>query len=358
MHLLNAACRHFRCLNDIGFSPSPKINVIHGDNGQGKTTLLESILYGATSKSHRTVHENDLPRYGADEFHVLLQAQRSDRDVTIAAHWFKGVKRFKVNGVSQSRVSDILGRLNVVLFSPEDVELVKGSGAARRRFLDMEISQVHPQYLQALQAYRRVLRQRNELLRTHNPDPDLLAVWDAQLVEHAAVLIRERDAYITELATLATEAYHDIAQEGPLTLTYRPDVADAEEFAAILAKGREVDIRRGMTAHGPHRDDIEILIANQRARSHASQGQQKTVALALKLAEVTLVKRRTGEFPILMLDEVLAELDPHRARRLFETLPATLQCLVTTTAQARLQEAIGIDCAQFHIQGGEIERQE
>lgn len=358
MHLLHAACQDFRCLENVEFTPTPEINVIHGDNGQGKTTLLEAILYGATSKSHRTTQEMDLPRYGADAFHIHLEAQRIDRKVTIAAHWFKGVKRFKVNDVSQSRVSDILGRLNVVLFSPEDIELVKGGGATRRRFLDMELSQLQPQYLQALQAYRRILRQRNEILRTKKPDPQLLDVWDTQLVQHAALLIRERNEYIDELAALATQAYQDIAQEGPLTLTYRPDVRGEQEFSEVLTKSRDNDMRRGMTAHGPHRDDIEIRIAGRRARSHASQGQQKTVALALKLAEVTLVKRRTGEFPLLMLDEVLAELDTHRAQKLFQTLPTGLQCLVTTTTQARLQESIGVECAQFHIEGGQIEREE
>lgn len=357
MRLLRLHCRAFRSLSEMIFVPGPGLNVIHGDNAQGKTTVLEAILYAATSKSHRTNAENDLSQYGADAFHVQLQAKRSDRDVAIEAHWWNGVKRFKVNGVAQTRLSDILGRVNVVFFSPEDIELVKGGAASRRRFLDMEISQIHPGYLHALQQYRQVLRQRNELLRADRPDPDLLAVWDVQLAEHGSTIIRLREEYLAELSQGASEAYMRIARAEPLTLLYQPDVHSSEDLSAVLAKSQASDIKRRTTQRGPHRDDAEILISGYPARSHASQGQQKTAALALKLAELELVRARAGEYPVLMLDEVLAELDAHRAEQLLEAIPPEVQCILTTTEQHRRPGRFQTACAYFQIERGHLEEE-
>ena len=357
MRLLRLECHAFRCLSEIVFEPSPGLNVIHGGNAQGKTTLLEAILYAATSKSHRTNADTDLPQYGSEQFHVRIQAQRTGREVDIEAHWWQGAKRFKVNGIPQTRLSDILGRINVVFFSPEDVELVKGGASARRRFLDMEISQIHPGYLQALQQYRQVLRQRNELLRDGQPDPDLLAAWDAQLVMHGTAIVQLREEYIAELGQCAAEAYEKIAQAEPLAIAYQPDVASSEDLAAVLAKSQASDIKRRATQRGPHRDDLDIRIAGQPARSHASQGQQKSAALALKLAELELVNHRAGEYPVFMLDEVLAELDAHRVRQLLEAIHPEVQCLLTTTDGQRRSGRFETECAYYRIERGRLEKE-
>ncbi len=358
MRLLSLHCRAFRSLSETEFAPGPRLNIIHGGNAQGKTTVLEAILYAATSKSHRTNLDTELPQYGAGAFHVRIQAQRGGHGVSIEAHWLNGTKRFKVNGIPQTRLSDVLGRVNVVFFSPEDIELVKGGAASRRRFLDMEISQIHPGYLHALQQYRLALRQRNELLRADRPDPDLLAVWDVQLAEHGAAIIRLRGDYVAELSRRATEAYARIAQAEPLTLVYQPDVLPAEDLGAVLAKMQASDIKRRATQRGPHRDDLDILIAERPARSHASQGQQKTAALAVKLAELELVNARAGEYPVLMLDEVLAELDAHRAEHLLDAIPLEVQCILTTTEQQRRPGRFESDCAYFRIEGGRLEEEE
>ena len=353
MYLTRLECRDFRRLESLAFRPVPGLNVIHGGNAQGKTTVLEAVLYAATSKSHRTATERDLLRHGAEGFHVVAEAARSDRSVTLEAHWWQGAKRFKVNGVAQPRVSDILGRLAVVFFSPEDIELVKGGAGARRRFVDMELAQIDPHYLTALQQYRQVLRQRNELLRAHKVDEDLLAVWDAQLVQHGEAVHTARAGYIDELSRHAQAAYATIAAGEPLSLRYLPD-APAGHFGETLTKARASDIKRKLTQRGPHRDDIAIRIADQPARAYGSQGQQKSAALAIKLAELALVHARIAEYPVLMLDEVLAELDADRRHALFAAIPEAVQCLVTTTDAQTAAHESGRDAAHFRIESGKL----
>lgn len=357
MWLTQLTCRRFRCLEAIDFAPEPGLNVIHGDNAQGKTSLLEALLYVCTARSHRTLNERELTRHGEDGFSITATAQRSDRDVLLEAHYWQRAKRFKVNGVAQTRISDILGRINTVFFSPEDVGLVKGSATLRRRFLDMELAQINPRYLTALQHYRQILKQRNSLLKQYKPDGAMLEVWEAQLVPHGEVLMEERTRFVTALSAQATEAYQRIAAQEALTLAYAPDLDGSEDFASLLARTRDTDIRRKQTTRGPHRDDIEIVIAGKPARVYGSQGQQKSAALALKLAEIALIHDQTGEYPILMLDEVLAELDAHRAQHLFEALEDKVQCLVTTT-ERELTEKIGNrPYRRYQMTRGQLEAQ-
>lgn len=354
MRLLSLECRDFRCLECLRFLPAPGVNIIRGENAQGKTTLLEALLFAATSKSHRTAAEPELARHGAPGFSVRLKVARRDREVALDAFWHEGAKRFRINGAPQQRVSDILGKVHVVFFCPEDVELVKGGASARRRFLDMELSQLSPGYLAALQQYRAVLRQRNELLRGYRPDPDLLEVWDAQLGAHGALLMQERAAYAGELAELAHAAYADIAGGESLELRYEPDIDGPGEILAQLKRVRASDLKRGMTTRGPHRDDLEIRIDAKGARQFASQGQQKSAAIALKVAEARLIRQRVGEWPILMLDEVLAELDDSRARRLFAAVDPEVQCLVTTTELDGRPDRFGADWTSHRMHRGAI----
>jgi len=357
MHLLELECYQFRCLRDVRLEPRERVTLLQGNNAQGKTSVLEALLYAATSKSHRTNREMDLVTYGEHAFSVRAQARRSDREVAVDANWWRGIKRFKVNGVPQTRLSDILGKINVVLFSPEDIVLIKGTAAHRRRFLDMALSQVRPVYLHALQQYRQALRQRNELLRQPKPDPELLDTWDAQLAQHGTSLVHERAAFVARLADLATTAYERIASDEKLGLTYRPDVAPDQSLREALLKGRASDVHRGVTLRGPHRDEVDVRVAGQSARTFASQGQQKTAALALRLAEVELVKERSGEYPVLMLDEVLSELDKRRAERLFEAIDEQVQCLLTTTDLSTKDELFGAECCSYLIEDGKVAAQ-
>ena len=354
MRLTHLQCRSFRCLRDIDFAPGPEINVIRGRNAQGKTSLLEAVLFAATSKSHRTTIESELANRDSEEFHILLEVTSSNRALTVETHWWKGQKRIKINGAAQTRLSDLLGKVRVVLFAPEDIGLIKGGAAIRRRFMDMALSQLDPVYLAALQKYRDVLRQRNELLRGHRPDPDLLDVWDVQLAREGTELIRTRDGFIDELGELAATAYARVASGESLQLAYLPDVA-ADHLADVLGAKREGDIRRKMTVHGPHRDEINVTIADAPARSHASQGQQKSAALAIRLAETALIHARVGEQPILLLDEVLAELDAQRAKNLFDAIPTGSQCFLTTTDLTRIIAPEHRAITEFVIENGSLQ---
>lgn len=353
MRLTQIHCRSFRCLRAIDLVPGPEINLIRGKNAQGKTSLLEAILFAATSKSHRTTIESDLVQAGSEEFHVRIEVQRTQREVTLETHWWKGQKRVKINGAAQKKLSDLLGKVSVVLFAPEDIALIKSGSALRRRFLDMALSQLDSAYLAALQNYRQVLKQRNELLRAFKPDPGLLDVWDVQLAREGQIVVERRTEFVQELSVLASEAYGRIAAGEALTLAYAPD-CPAAGLADMLRAKRDSDIRRKMTVHGPHRDDIEIAVAGTPARSHASQGQQKSAALALRLAEMGLAHARTGELPILLLDEVLAELDAQRAAQLFDAIPAGAQCFVTTTDLARAVAPESRPAVEFTIDSGNV----
>lgn len=356
MRISRVECTGFRCVRSVRFEPGPGLTIIRGGNAQGKTSLLEAILFAITARSHRTTRDADLANYQDQHFRVVIDVTRKDRAVTLEASWRSGAKRFKVNGVAQERVSDILGQANVVLYAPEDITLVRGSAVYRRRFLDIALSQLSPPYLSALQQYRHALRQRNELLRSDRPDGDLIAVWDSQLARHGDVLRQSRAEFTQGLAAHAKRIYGQLAQAEVFELCYAPDIPLGESMGNVLAKRRLHDVRRGTTTHGPHRDDIEMLIEDRPARAFGSQGQQKTAALALKLAEVEVFRTMRGEYPILMLDEALAELDGHRAQRVFKTVDSRAQCIVTTTDMTARSVPADTTAKWFEIEGGRLEK--
>ena len=355
MQLRQVSIDGFRLLREVTLAPGPGVNVISGGNAQGKTSILEAVLYCVTARSHRTHNERELVRHGEEGFRLKLEVERRDRTVLLEAYAWQGARRFKVQGVAQTRTSDLLGQAHVVFFSPEDVDIVRGTAAVRRRFLDMELSQLLPSYLHAAQQYRLILRQRNELLRSRQPDEAQLEAWDIPFVQHAEVIIRERRAFIEELAGGAEDAYARIAPAEKLRMVYEPSAGSGEELARMLEKNRASDMRNGVTGRGPHRDDFALSVGETPARTFGSQGQQRTAALAVKLAEVGLVHTRTGEYPVLMLDDVLSELDADRSRRLFEALDDAVQCLLTTTDLTLGHEVFGERAAHFRVEGGRVQ---
>lgn len=357
MHLTSLHSRRFRGLADLVFEPGTGVNIIYGANAQGKTSVLEAALYAATTRSHRTTVDAELAQHGGHEFHITATAEAGGCPVSIEAHWWKGAKRFKVNGLAQPRLSDILGRICVVFFSPEDIALVKGAASSRRLFLDMELSQLHPPYLRALQQYRQAMRQRNELLRRQQCDPDVLAVWETQLAEHGRLLMTERASAVRELSVIASALYAQLIENEPLTLDYQPDIGDADGIAEALQKARASDIQRKNTGRGPHRDDVDIQISGKSARSYGSQGQQKSAALILKLAEVELMRQRMGEYPVVLLDEAPAELDAERAKRLLTAVPEDAQAIITTAQPIELLPLSREKATVFHIERGRLEKQ-
>lgn len=361
MHILRAKLNHFRNYAGCEFAPCEGVNVLLGNNGQGKTNLLEALYLCCAGRSHRTRQDRELIGWEADFASVQVQAMRNDGshevEVILPA---AGKRKIKIAGREASRSGELMGHITGVLFSPEDLRVVKDGPAERRRMIDMTLSQLRPAYYYALQRYNRALKQRNELLRVAAVNPGLSAtldMWDEQLAAAGSELMRHRRAYIERLSLAAEETYRDIAGgQELLQLRYQPSVTagdDVQSNLDALLAARENDLRRMTTSVGVHRDEVMLSIAGRELRSYGSQGQQRTAALSLRLSELAVMRDELGEWPVLMLDDVMSELDPSRRRQLIGRLEG-IQTIVTCTDADDLAGAqIG---AAWRVQRAEIER--
>lgn len=320
---------------------SEAINFVIGNNGEGKTNLLESLYLLATTKSHRLVADKDLVRTCADYFYLSCRIRDNRQHNTIELGYSLSQKRkvAKLSGVPVTRVSELIGVLNVVLFSPEDLDLVKGSPGGRRRFLDVLLSQIDRIYLGLLQQYARVLEQRNECLKgiqqgkfkVHDLEP-----WTEQFVTLGVKITTRRRKAIIDLQPIFAKLAAGVNQsKESLTLEYMPSFAETTVHEHVMRLQAQ-EVRRGITLSGPHRDDIKFLINSFPAADYASQGQQRTAALALKLAELEYMYQVKGDYPVLLLDDVLSELDVQRRTALIDALHSNVQSIITGTDIALL----------------------
>ncbi len=336
--------RDFRNLRRIDVDFAPGINVIHGMNAQGKTNLLEAVYLLVTGRSFRTSTESELIPWNVEDYQgTLIRATISKASgIEQLAFYLDGKqKRISIDGKPISRLAHLIGRLNAVLFTPADLLLVRGAPALRRRFIDIAVGQTNPVYLDALQTYQYVLKNRNSLLKQiaiRGQSDHQLDVYDEQLASTGATIMEERLQALTEMAQFATQHYATIAQDQEsLGLLYEPDVpvsagADFKSLlATALAAARADDLKRLSTSRGPHRDDFQFIIQQYPARHFASQGQQRSAVLAAKLAEMDYLKKHTGETPLLMLDDLMSELDSDRKAALIKHLDPSIQIFITTT---------------------------
>jgi DNA replication and repair protein RecF len=375
--------RHFRTYDSLDLHLLPGVTLLHGPNAAGKTNLLEAIFVLATTKSFRTRtdreliswdgHEEESPQRYARlevdaeanggpvrvEMAVVEQPARGPGEITIR-------KQFRLNGTPK-RAGDVVGEIKAVLFTPDDCALVTGSPSFRRRYMDLMLCQIDHRYLRLLQEYQRVLAQRNSLLARLRGRPEpatLLEFWDDKLVAFGVEIMTTRKSMLRVLNDFAREAHSDLSGLGDeLRIVYRPSLEDAGEtpdadipdlFRQRLAHLQTKEIYQGMTLCGPHRDDLQFLVGDMDAQYFGSRGQQRTIAIALRLSELRYMTNRTGEQPILLLDEAMAELDDDRRRlilRLMETHP---QVLVTTSNIATFPQEFQ-DCASLlQIEPGQI----
>ncbi len=380
MRLVHLLLHNFRNYVRLDLDLPLGVTLLVGDNAQGKTNLLEAIYYLATTRSPHAGADRELVNWLAVEDEPLPYARLVGRvvrganettiEITLTQQANNGAryrKRIRLNGVAR-RAMDLLGELNVVLFLPEDIALVSGSPSRRRRYLDAMLCQIDPAYCRALSRYNQVVTQRNALLRDlreRGGDPAQLAFWDERLVEDGAYLVSRRWGALVALDELAHSVHGELTGRAEqLGLRYVPSVAmdgpaDTEAvgtaFQEQLQTLRGREIPAGMTLVGPHRDEVRFLINGVDAGVYGSRGQQRTVALALKLAEVDLMRHETGEHPVLLLDDVLSELDEHRRRFLMHTLEdGAEQAIITTSDLQTLPGAFLQRCHLWRVHMGRL----
>lgn len=343
MYLSSLQLRSFRNYGSLRIDFSPGLNVIWGDNAQGKTNLLESVYFLATGKSHRTSRDQELIREGDETLLARAAVVRKTGEINLELLLGRqSRKQLKMNGVAERKITRLVGNLAAVFFSPDDLQMLKGPPSGRRRFLDIELSQISQTYLHHLVTYNKVLAQRNTLLKQDGVDGGLLTVYDDQLITAGAQLVARRAEAVKRLSPIATQ-YHAMLAEGKeeLQLQYQsqglepggPEDLGAvqERLRAHLERVRREERRRQVTLVGPHRDDLGFWISDRDARLYASQGQQRTAVLALKLAELQFMSTEIGEAPILLLDDVASELDPHRRHYLLHAVQEGVQTFVSCT---------------------------
>jgi DNA replication and repair protein RecF len=342
MRVNQITLRNYRNYVNLSLDFTQNINIFLGQNAQGKTNILEAIYYGAMGRSHRTNLDAELIRWQQDGSVIQLGFTRLDIENNLQFRFSTTKNKEILLNSYPIKPRELIGSLNAVLFSPEDLLLIKGSPAGRRRFLDTEISQANPAYYRQLIQYNRIIAQRNVLLkkiRERKAGRDLLDSWDEQLAALAAHLVQKRQEALKKLAMLANLMHRKITDNKEnLVVTYQTtglefntaiDMADV--YQKQLYSLRDIDIIRGSTGVGPHRDDLILTVNGINLRTFGSQGQQRTGVLALKLAELEFIKSETGEYPVLLLDDVMSELDANRREQLLTFIKDRVQTFITAT---------------------------
>jgi DNA replication and repair protein RecF len=358
----------YRNYEQIELTPNSNVNIFVGPNAQGKTNLLEAIYVMALTKSHRTYQDKELIGWNAEQTYLHAEINKKygvcKLDLMISP---KG-KKAKINGLEQRKLSNFIGAMNVVMFAPEDLEIVKGTPGVRRRFLDMEIGQIQPSYLYDLSQYQKILQQRNNFLKQpsssgHSAEA-MLSVWNEQLAQYGVKIMKKRQSFIKKLQQWAETIHQGITNDQEkLRIEYAPslEIQEIEDesvlfshFMIKLSQVKDQERRRGITLVGPHRDDLLFYINEKEVQTYGSQGQQRTTALSLKLAEIELIHEEVGEYPLLLLDDVLSELDEYRQTQLIRTFQQKVQTFITTTGL----ESVHLDqldnASVFHVLQGNV----
>ena len=345
MQIDTLTLKNFRNYADETFQFAPGLNVLYGKNAQGKTNCAEALFYLCTGTSFRTKKDRQLIREGEEHAHIFASARTRFGSVTIEADIFETKREVRINGGKIARNADLLGNIDGVFFSPAELRLIQDGPDERRRFLNVSLSQLSRAYYTALVRYNRILLQRNKLLKERDFAfiMDTLPVWDEQLCRYAAEIVLARQDYVRRLSPLAAEK-HAFLTGSAEQLQILPEKSWGESREQIeeglrreFSQNYERDVRLGFTASGPHRDDLKILIDGKEARAFGSQGQMRTAALALKLAEVDIFTGLAGEPPVLILDDVMSELDLARRRKLLSAIGGVQTVLTCTHTEKVLQ---------------------
>ena len=365
MYIKDIELHNFRNYRDLELAFHPSVNLILGNNAQGKTNLLESIYITSMGKSFRTSKDQEMILFGEEFGRVKVNAQKDYYDTSVELILSKDSKKSaKVDGVKIKKSSQLLENIYIVIFSPEDLRIVKDEPEKRRKFIDRELCQLRPKYYEDLSNYKKVLLQRNAYLKEYEVDPAILDLWDMQLAKYGASIMMMRADFVKKLDKIS-RGIHGAITNGKenLELKYVPNVsltgslAELEESYYKMVRGTfDNDLRQRTTTKGPHKDDLEFYIDGISVRSFGSQGQQRTSALSIKLAELSLIKEETGEEAILLLDDVMSELDLERQEFLVKSL-ADIQMFITTTEiPDKLKETLP-EGKTFYVTAGRVEEE-
>jgi len=346
---------NFRNYDHLNISFSPDVSILYGDNAQGKTNILEALFVASTTKSQKGSKDKEMIRFNESEAHIRMFIENKDVKRKIDMHLKDNrTKGVAIDGIPIKKASELYGIMNIISFSPDDLSIIKEGPAERRRFCDMELCQLDKFYLHNYTGYNKVLEQRNNLLKQISLNSELkdtLNIWDEQLIGFGSYIIEKRKFFIEEINKIASDIHYNLTEgKEKLKISYSPSV-DKEDFRNVLLSSREKDINLKMTNIGPHRDDMIFSVNGEDAKKYGSQGQQRTVALTLKLSEIELVKERTGNNPVLLLDDVLSELDRNRQKKLLENISGVQTIITCTGLEEFVKQRIKYDKVYKVIKG-------
>ncbi|SFD18734.1 DNA replication/repair protein RecF [Clostridium uliginosum] len=359
MYIKTIMLANYRNYKQLQINLGQNVNVFIGDNAQGKTNILEAIYYCAFSKSHRTSRDKDLINWNNNEAYISLFVGKMRLDKKIDIKILRdGKKAIKVNSIKINKIDELFGTFNVVMFSPEDLKIIKESPGIRRKFLDMELCQINKKYYFNLVQYNKTLNERNILLRSRNFNEDMLEVYNLQLSQYADYIIQERLKYIDKINFYGNKI-HDEITSGKEKISFKYDSIIKftnnfrDNFLEKLRDNISRDREKGLTSIGPHRDDFNVFINNVDVKKFGSQGQQRTAVLTMKFSSLKIIKETTGEYPVLLLDDVLSELDINRKRYVLGTLN-NIQTIITCTGINDLKDYLDENSNIFEVYDGEI----
>jgi len=348
---------NFRNYNFKEINLEKNINIFYGENAQGKTNIIEAIFLSSMGKSFRTNKDKELINFEKEKAIVEINFEKKDRDGKIKIE-IENKKNIYLNGIKLKKLSELLGNINVVIFTPDDINILKGGPQNRRRFLDIMISQLKPNYMYTLNLYLKTLEQRNNYLRQikfENKDENLLDIWDEKLAEYAVIIYNYRVEFINKIKNKIENIHKDITQNKEnIKIEYISECKEKEEFLNLLKQRRKLDIIKGFTTKGIHRDDFMIYINEKEVSTYGSQGQHRTAILSLKLSELKVIYDEIGEYPILLLDDFMSELDESRRKSFLENIE-NIQVIITCTEKIMLEN---LNFVLYNVVSGDIKHTE
>lgn len=359
MYIKTLQLLDYRNFKTLAIRLGENVNVFMGNNAQGKTNILEAIYYCAFARSHRTNRDKELVEINSNRAFIRVDVAKSRLDKRIDINILKdGKKAIQINSIKVTKIGELVGTFNVVMFSPEDLKIVKESPGIRRKFLDMELCQLNSKYYYNLVQYNKILNQRNTVLKNKSIDESMLDVYDMQLAKYGKLIIKSRLGYIDKLNQYAKDIHRDITSgKEEIEFKYISVVKNLEDIEnsmlSQLKSARKKDIDKRTTSIGPHRDDFTILLNSMDAKIYGSQGQQRTSVLTIKFSSLKIIKELTGEYPVLLLDDVLSELDFSRKAYILRSIKG-IQSIITCTGIEDLTNYLDEKSKVFKVKEGSI----